>query len=278
MFRFCFAPLVIAASTFLNGCAPAPSAFFSRGVSSDFTTDMDVIFTPEKWPAPLVANFYQPDSQKPTPAVLLIHGGGWSGKERRSDMTGIAKDLAKRGYFVMNTTYRLAPEWEFPAQTDDLKEALRYMRVNSKELNIDTARIATFGYSAGGHLSALIGLQKENGIKAIVAGGAPSNLAFWPAGKLTGQLLGGPVKGNEAIYREASPVTYVNKNSPPVFIYHGTGDTLVPLEHPKAFIAELGEKGVDHEVYWIKGRSHIFAHLFSAQAVPKAIDFLDKNL
>lgn len=267
--------LLVISAAFLNGCVSAPT---SGKTSADFTVRKDVVFTPEKYPAPLIANFYKPSSQKRTPAVLLIHGGGWSDKERRSDMTGIAKDLAKRGYFVMNTTYRLTPDWKFPAQAEDMAEAIRYLRRNAKELNIDPARIGTFGYSAGGHLAALAGLDPNNNIKAIVAGGAPSDLSFWPDGKLTGLLLGGPFKGNEEIYREASPVTYVKRDSPPVFIYHGTKDTLVSPEHPKALIAALEEKGVKHEVYWIEGRSHILAHLFSAEAIPKAITFLDENL
>ncbi len=267
--------LLVLSAAFLNGCVSGPSA---AGGSTDFTSRKDIVFTPEKWPAPLVADFYQPASPAPTPAVLLIHGGGWSKSERRSDMTGIAKDLAKRGYFVMNTTYRLTPEWEFPAQAEDMAEAIRHLRRNSKEFNIDPDRIATFGYSAGGHLAALAGLDPQNRVKTIVAGGAPSDLSFWPDGKLTGLLLGEPYKGNEKIYREASPVFHVEKDSPPVFIYHGTADTLVSPEHPKAFIAALEKKNVKHEVYWIEGRSHIFTHLFSAQAIPKAIDFLDKNL
>lgn len=260
---------------FLNGCLPAPST--GTG-SANFTTRKDVVFTTEKWPAPLVADFYKPTSAKPTPAVLLIHGGGWSKSERRSDMTGIAKDLAKRGYFVMNTTYRLTPEWKFPAQAQDMAEAIRYMRRNAKKLNINPERVGTFGYSAGGHLSALAGLDEKNKIKAIVAGGAPSDLSFWPDGELTGLLMGGPVKGNEAAYRAASPVTHVKRNSPPVFIYHGSKDTLVPVEHPKAFIAALEKNKVPHEVYWVEGRSHILTHLFSVNAIPEAIDFLDKNL
>lgn len=261
------------------------TASLSSGASSQpnsgsrsFSIQKDVVFTPAKWPAKLVADIYKPTSSAPTPAVLLIHGGGWNDKERRSDMAGIARSLTKRGYFVMNTTYRLTPDWKFPAQTDDLEQALRYIQENHEALNVDTSRIATFGYSAGGHLSALIGLDPKNGIKAIVAGGAPADLSFWPDGKLTGLLLGGPLKGHEAIYRKASPVTHVTKNSPPVFIYHGTADDLVPIEHPKAFIKVLEEKGVPHEVYWIKGRSHIFTHLFPADAISKAIDFLDKNV
>jgi acetyl esterase/lipase len=266
---------LVLASVSLNGGVTVPAA---NRIQSDFTLRKDVIYTPRKWPTSQLADIYSPDSSAPTPAVLLIHGGGWSDKERRNDMAGIARSLVKRGYFVMNVTYRLTPDWKFPAQREDLRQAMHYLRANSKELNIDTTRFATFGYSAGGHLAALIGLDPSNGVKAIIAGGAPSDLSFWPNGKLTGLLLGGPLKGNREIYREASPVTYVTKDSPPVFIYHGTKDDLVPIEHPKAFIADLEKKGVEHEVYWIEGRSHVMTHLFSAGAIPKAIDFLDKHL
>jgi acetyl esterase/lipase len=270
-----FLTLLVLGAAALNGCAPPPPSPTS---STAFSVRKDVVFTPKDWPTAQLADLYIPASAKPAPAVLLIHGGGWSGKERRGDMTGIARSLAKRGYFVMNATYRLTPDWQFPAQREDLERAIGFMRMNAKELNIDTSRLGTFGYSAGGHLAALIGVDPANGVKAIVAGGAPTDLSFWPEGRLTGLLLGGPVKGNEEIYREASPVHDVSKNRPPVFIYHGTKDDLVPLEHPEAFIAALRKHDVEHEVYWIEGRSHIMTHLFSASAIPEAINFLDKHL
>lgn len=267
-------PLIVTACAAINACTSLPSV----PVGGDFVKKQDVAYTPKDWPAKLVADFYQPDSATPTPAVLLIHGGGWSKSERRSDMVGIAKNLAKRGYFVMNTTYRLTPEWQFPAQSQDMNQALRYLRANADRFNIDPDRIATFGYSAGGHLAALAGFDPKNQVKAIVAGGAPADLSFWPDGDLTGLLLGGPLEGNEAIYREASPVAQVHPAAPPVFLYHGTADTLVPVEHPRAFIAALRENDVKHEVYWINGRSHVSAHLFPAKAIPAAIDFLDAQM
>lgn len=275
MQRQSFASLLILAAVSLSGCMTSPMINAS---AADFKTSKDVTFTPASWPAQLVADFYRPTSDKPTPAVLLIHGGGWNGKERRSDMTAIAKSLAKRGYFVMNTTYRLTPNWKYPAQTEDINEALAYLRSNANELNIDPDRIATFGYSAGAHLASLAGLDPKNRIKAIVSGGTPADLRFWPDGKLTGLLLGGPLKGNEAVYREASPVTHITRHSPPVFLYHGTGDTLVPIKHTEAYIASLEKHQVTHEAYWIDGRSHIMTHLFPAQAISKAIDFLDQHL
>jgi len=275
-----FSSFLVSAAALLNSCtsfSAAPGVDLGA-VNSDFVLNKDIVFTPPDWPEALIANLYKPESASPTPAVLLIHGGGWNAKERRSDMACIANNLAKHGYFVMNTTYRLTPDWQFPAQKKDIDLALRYIRENAEALNIDPTRIAIFGYSAGGHLSALAGLDPENDIKAIVAGGAPVDFSFWPSGKLTGLLLGGPLKGNEKIYREASPITFVRPTSPPVFIYHGSEDTLVPTTHPKAFIKSLEKNAVEHEVYWINGRSHIMSHLFSADAIPEAIRFLDKHL
>lgn len=269
------APLLITLTAFLNSCASSPRP---GEVTTQFAVTKNVVFSPENWPAQLIADFYKPRATSPTPAILLVHGGGWNKKERRSDMVSIAKELASRGYFVMNTTYRLTPDWKFPAQKEDMDLAIRHLRENAKTYSLDPERIGTFGYSAGGHLAALAGLDPKNRVKVIVAGGAPADLSLWPDGKLTGLLLGGPLKGHEKIYREASPVNHVTPKSPPVFIYHGSKDTLVSVENPKAFIRALEKNKVEHEVYWVEGRSHVFTHLFSGNAVPKAIDFLDQHL
>jgi acetyl esterase/lipase len=262
-----------AAALALNACTYLPPT----SGKGDFIIDHDVVFTPPTWPVGLVADFHKPDSATPTPAVLLIHGGGWT-RERRGDMDGIARILARRGYFVMNTTYRLTPDWKFPAQSEDVAEALRYLRANAARFNLDPDRIATFGYSAGGHLAALAGMDRRNRVKAVVAGGAPADLSYWPEGELTMQLLGGPLKGNENLYQKASPVWQVRRGSPPVFLYHGTADDIVPPAHPEALVAALRKNRIDHEVYWIEGRSHVFAHLFPADAIEEAVDFLDAHL
>jgi len=269
--------LLAAATTCLNSCLPLTS-FTPVSGTSDFQVDENVLFTPEHWPSKQVADFYKPIATKPTPAILLIHGGGWNDRERRGDMVGIAKSLAKNGYLVMNATYRLTPDWKFPTQVEDINQALKYLRKNAESLNIDPHKIGTFGYSAGGHLALLAGLDPENQIKAIVTGGAPSDLSLWPDGRLTGLLLGGPLKGNEELYQQASPVAHIRPASPPVFIYHGTSDSLVPPEHPKALISELKNNHVAHEAYWIGGRSHITAHIFPARAIHEAIRFLDEQL
>ena len=118
-----------------------------------------VVYTPASWPEKLEADVYRPKNARPAPAVLLVHGGGLRGGGSRWVMNGIAAKLVKRGYVVMNVTYRSIPAYQYPAAVKDLQQALKWMRTHADEYGIDKKRIATFGYSAGGYLGALVALQ-----------------------------------------------------------------------------------------------------------------------
>ncbi|RYD27155.1 MAG: alpha/beta hydrolase [Verrucomicrobiaceae bacterium] len=230
------------------------------------------------WPEPVHGDFYQPRNVSgPVPAVLLIHGGGWTGEDGRWQMDPIAKKLVKRGYAVFNVTYRLAPKWIYPAPVDDLNHALAWMRSHAEERGIDAGNISTYGYSAGGYLAAMIGLPEKAGIRAIVMGGAPSDLSFYAGGDLVPQFLGGRRDEIPEVFREASPVNHVSRHSPPVFLYHAAEDKLVKPEHLHAMTAALDEKGVRHEVLLIPGRGHIGAFLLPGNSVGEAIGFLDRE-
>ncbi len=259
-------------SQYMSSGAPRPPI-----VKSAFTVRRDIVYTPAAWPAPVMGDFYRPVGVKSAPAVLLVHGGGWTGKDGRWQMTGIAKKLAKRGYVVFNVTYRLAPRWIYPAPVDDLKQAVKWLRTHAAEEGIDPDRISTYGYSAGGYLAALVGLDETQHIQAIVAGGTPADLTLYPGGDLVPQFLGGTKQEIPGRFREASPVYHVTRKSPPVFIYHGGSDTLVPPEHAWEFIGALEKNKVPHEVYWIEGRDHIAAFLLPAESVDLAVDFLDRK-
>lgn len=269
---------------FLSGCAnPVGMVPNLPGgsVRQGYTVSRNLVYTPDSWPAPVMGDLYQPKKTSPAPGILLVHGGGWTGKDGRWQMNGIAKKLVKRGYVVMNVTYRLAPRWTYPAPVEDLQEAVKWMRANAAEKGIDADRIAVFGYSAGGYLAALTGLiegPENSRIRAIVAGGAPSDLTFYPGGDLVPQFLGGTQQQIPERFREASPVNYVTRKSPPMFLYHGTDDQLVRPEHPLAMIAELERNRVRHETYWIKGRDHIAAFLLPAGSLDAAMDFLDQQM
>lgn len=253
----------------------------STSVKDGYTVTRNLVYTPDDWPEPVFGDLYRPRSTRPAPAVLLVHGGGWTGKDGRWQMNPIAGKLAKRGYVVLNATYRLAPRWTYPAPVEDLREAVKWLRAHAAEHGIDPGRIATFGYSAGGYLAELTGLTEgaeSSCIRAIVAGGAPSDLTFYPGGDLVPQFLGGTQQEIPQRFHDASPVNYVTVNSPPMFLYHGTGDQLVRTEHPLAMIAELEKHRVPYETYWIEGRDHIGAFLWPDGSVDEAIDFLDRQM
>ena len=230
-FRLAFLIRMVLSLTAVGVLASCSAGLPTRDVAvkTSFEVKKEVVFTPAGWPQELKGNLYLPKSEKPAPGVLLIHGGGWTGGDKRSQMSSIARRLAKRGYVTFNVTYRSAPQYQHPAQYDDLVQALKWMRAHAKELNLDPDRLATFGYSAGGHLSALVGLQAEEEgipIRAIVAGGAPADLTITDS-PLVESLMGGSKSKLPEKFRDASPVSHVSPESPPVFLYHAPKDDLV---------------------------------------------------
>ena len=274
-FRF---PLRFLSIAFVAGCAggagpgirwKGPSAKDGSGVPRNLT------YPPPGWPEAIPADFYRPAGVKPVPVVLLIHGGGWTGKDGRWQMEPIAKQLVKSGYAVLNVTYRLAPKYHYPAPVDDMRQALRWISEHAAQERLDPTRIAVFGYSAGGYLAAMAGYSEPAGsIKAVVAGGTPANLWLYPGGKLVPQFLGGTRDEIPEKFREASPVNHVTATSPPTFVYQATDDKLVPRQHAWDLICALEENHVPHDTYWINGRDHVAAFLFPADAINRAIDFL----
>ncbi len=243
------------------------------------TVQRDVIYTPSSWPSPQRADVFRPVGRSACPAVLLIHGGNWSSEEGRWQMEDIAKRLARRGYVVVNADYRGLPEDPYPAPVEDMHEALRWMRQNAPQQGIDPNRIATFGYSAGGHLAALVALDrkvKSPPVQAIVAGGGPFDLTLYPGGDIVPKFLETSLQKDPAKFREASPAFQVTKHSPPLFLYHASGDTLVPPEHALKMQAAYRAQGLEAPIRWMPG-SHIRGFLTSGPAVEDAIDFLDKT-
>jgi acetyl esterase/lipase len=254
-------------------------------VESDYQLHRDLVFTPGGWPQPQQADVYVPRGAGPFPAVLVIHGGGWQ-KGDRDQMASIARRLAGRGYVAVNITYRLAPAFIFPAQLQDVQQAVLWMRAHAAEYRIDSRHIGAFGYSAGAHLAALLGGIGESGplgqpgaaIQAVVAGGTPTDLSKWSGGTLVPQLIGGDRAHKAAEFRAASPVSYVDAGDPPVFLYHGGSDSLVPIDHAQEYKQLLDAAGVPCELFVLRGRGHILAFLSDGAAVDAALEFLDRYL
>ena len=139
--------------------------------------DRSVVYTPEHWPEKIRGSIFRPKTDKPAPAVLLIHGGVKLGQDGRWVMNHTAEKLRKRGYYVFSITYRSLSESTYPSQLRDVRMALKWMYENAEAEGINQDRLAVFGYSAGGYLGALAALDKREGdfgVKAIVAGGTPT--------------------------------------------------------------------------------------------------------
>lgn len=241
----------------------------------------DLVYSPAGWPEVLKADVYLPATPGMKPAVLLIHGGGWAAPDRRSQMASIAERLAARGYVVMNATYRFAPQYRYPAQIDDLHEALKWLRGNAALYSVDPARVASFGYSAGAHLAALLGGMKgppAERVQAVVAGGTPADLRNFSEGRLVPNLLGGKLDEVPALYAAASPILHISAGDPPVFLYHGSWDAVVSVSQASRYQAALTAGGVANELYLLRGYGHVAAFVFDGGAVEAAIDFLDRQM
>lgn len=272
--------LLVGCSTHIdkpNGPAPVP-------LKTDFDVVRDVTFTPDGWPQQLRADVYVPRGDGAWPGVLLIHGGGWSSGDREQ-VQGIAERLAKRGFVAFNTTYRLAPQYRFPAALEDVQLALRFMQDNAAQFRMRPERIGAFGYSAGAHLAAMLGtlspgdaLFAEPRVAAVVAGGTPSDLSKFKGGKLVPQFLGTTLQENPEAYRHASPVTTISRDDPPFFVYHGGSDLLVSMDHAEDLHAALLAAGVRSELFILRGRGHITAFLTDGPAFQAAAEFLDRAL
>jgi acetyl esterase/lipase len=216
--------------------------------------------------------------------VLVVHGGGWTGRSR-ADMITISQRLAERGYVAMNISYRFAPTWHFPAQLQDLQQALLWLRANADEQNVMKDKIGVWGYSAGAHLAALLAVTgpgdryflEGTRVQALVGGGTPTDLRNYPDGPLTNALIGTPFKTNPDLWRDASPFALVTPDDPPTFLYHGTFDYTVQLRNSRNMYAALQAAKVPAELYLLRGREHIITFFLDAP-VAEGIEFLDRRL
>ena len=246
----------------------------------------DIVYTEAGWPQPLQADLYLPRRAGLIPVVLTIHGGGWANRDR-GDMADISQQLAEHGYAVFNLDYRFAPQYTFPAQLDDLHQALRWLVANAEFYRFDLDRINAWGYSSGAHLAALLGSFERSAaapavrelprLRAVVAGGIPADLRKYDDSPIVERFLGGRADQIPQRYAEASPVYHVSADDPAVFLYHGKLDLLVTPDQPEDYYDALIAGGVDAELYLHRWRGHATMFLFGGDAEARAIDFLERT-
>lgn len=212
------------------------------------------------------------DEQSTRPGLVFIHGGGWAGGNK-NDLKGPIRKAAMKGYVAVSVGYRFAPKNPFPAQVEDVKCAVRWMRAHADELKLDPKRIGAIGFSAGAHLSMMLGvMDKDDGlegeggwqdhsskVQAVVAYFGPTDLLgeYPPVSQeIVRQFIGGTKSEKTAEYRRASPVTYVNAGDAPMLLFQGTNDVLVPYEQAYFMARALSEAKVPGRVELILGAGH----------------------
>lgn len=231
---------------------------------------------------PLLADLYLPPGDGPFPGVLMVHGGAWAGGSR-SHMAAHAMYLARRGYAVATISYRFAPTHQFPAQIEDCRAGLEWLISKAPDFGIDPQRIGAWGYSAGGHLVCLLAAarsaeEKKPALQAVVAGGAPCDFTTEPQhSERLKFFLGGSRSEVPETYVEASPISHVTRNCPPMFLFHGTSDEIVPMESSRVMYERLSDLGVPVTYYKVSGRGHLGAFI-DQEARREALKFLDDHL
>ena len=252
---------------------------------------------------PALSEELAPD--KKAPACIVIHGGGWY-KGDKKDMESVAVRLSESGIAAMNMNYRLAPEHRFPAPVLDTKDAIRWIKGNAKSLGIDPDRVCMIGYSAGAHLALMAGftlpsdglddtkppaakifkfpgsgplstLPASLAVKALAVGGTPTDLTDGSYNKYYEKFFGQPPSVIPQTYKAASPMTYVRKGLPPVFLYHGKNDWVVEVDQSRRLVDKLRSQGVDVE-YLEVTFGHVATFLFDDKEVGAAIKFLTSRL
>lgn len=229
------------------------------------------------------------------PAVVVIHGGGWMAGKRQ-DMTQVAKDIAARGYVTATVSYRFAPKHRFPAQIEDVKCAVRYLRANAKDLNINREHIGAMGISAGAHLSMMLGtmdsadgMEGDGGnpdqpskVQAVVSFVGPVDLVRESYTDTQTQILeaflGGKPKEKVEDCRRASPITYINKGDAPILCFFGTSDVLVSYDQAFQITKSLADAGVPGRVELLLGAGHGWQGAELARTMDATVGFFDQHL
>jgi acetyl esterase/lipase len=223
------------------------------------------------------------------PVVLFLHGGGWALGDRTlvaPAFTGTSffDALTAAGFAVASADYRLAEEARFPAQLDDVKSALRWLREHAADHGYDGGRIVVWGASAGGHLAALAGLTADPPVAGVIDWYGPADLVSLAAetGGLMehdspespeGRLIGARVSENPDLAAAASPVSYVHPGAPPFLIMHGMADRAVPVSQGQALAAALTAAGGPVETEWVDGADHMWNGVDAAPLLDRAIAF-----
>lgn len=238
----------------------------------------------------------------PRPALVWLEGGGWMSVGHAVSIPWLVS-FAEAGYVVASVRYRTSGESKFPAQIEDVKTAIRFLRAHATALGIDGERIAVMGQSAGGHLAALAGTTSGSGlfeggewegqssaVSAVVAIAAPNDFfAQLPHPSAVDHgapqsaealLLGGPLAERKPQAEAANPLRYIQAGrTPPFLIIHGDADEIVAYNQAELLYQALRESGGDATLVTVPGGRHTTSpELWQPEVKEEILAFLGRYL
>ena len=243
-------------------------------------------------------DLYVPDTGEDLPLIIWVHGGAWLGGDKAHYNP---REYLKSGYAGASINYRLSQHAIFPAQIEDVKAAVRWLRANAETYRLDPDRFAAWGSSAGGHLVAMLGttgdvnefevgenLEVSSRVQAVVDYYGPTDFLQMDAHRLPdglvhdapdspeSKLVGGPIQEHKDRVAKANPITYVSEDDSPFLIIHGDQDKLVPYQQSVLLKDALEKAGVPITFYKVEGGGHGWFRDPKVPELTKA--FLEKHL
>ena len=271
-------PLILAAPLILVACCLASASSSALAQAPDaFSAHKDVAYDDAH--AAQKLDVYLAESDKPTPAMVYIHGGGWRAGSK-NHVPGWLMNAVREGWLsVVSVEYRFTDVAPHPAQVNDCMRAIQFVRHHAADWNIDPRRIGVTGGSAGGHLSLWVALHDDaadadsndpverhsSRVACAVSFAGPTDWSLLselehkhPAYRqLLGYEPGTPADEMDAkAKKDVSPISFVSQDDPPIMQVHGDKDSTVPLKHARNMHERLNSVGVKTELVIIEGANH----------------------
>jgi acetyl esterase/lipase len=228
--------------------------------------------------------YFDYDKRVVWPVIVWICGGAWTEMNRNVWIPELAW-FAKQGYVIASVDYSVTARTRFPQQLIDIKEAIRFLRANAAGLGLDPRRFAVMGESAGGYLSALVGVTgnlreydtgTNLGEPSAVQAAVPWYPVTDPSSFQYNEFVAEALPRGFDQYIDITKL--VNKNTPPYFIVHGTMDSQVQSSQSEKLYERLQAEGIDSELVIIEGAEHADVHFVQPQIKQMILDFLNKYL
>lgn len=246
-------------------------------------------------------DIYLPKVEKESyPVAIHIYGSAWFSNNSKgmADLGTIVNALLDAGYAVVTPNHRSSMDAKFPAQIHDIKAVVRFVRGNADKYKFDTDFIVTSGFSSGAHLASLAatscGVAELEGslgdytdcsslVDAACCWSGPTDLHYMSCGREVDDWNHGPeeavmgfaFKGNEEAFKALNATTYIDPSDPPIVVFHGTADNVVPMCQGEHFHKLLKDAGVVTELHIVEGGGHGMG-MYAPENLEAMVSFLEK--